>query len=53
MTDPVTRLVEWYNSLPHTSLRDGIEIPAEAYVRKQAPEGTTDEEMGDELHARS
>ena len=37
MTDPVKRLVEWYNNLPHTSLKDGEETPAEAYVRKQAP----------------
>ena len=43
--DPVARLVDWYNNLPHMSLMDGRETPAEAYVRKQAPKGTTAEEM--------
>ena len=46
MTDPVARLVDWYNSLPHMSLMDGRETPAEAYVRKQAPKDITTEEMG-------
>ena len=45
MADPVARLVDWYNNLPHMSLMDGRETPAEAYVRKQAPKGTTAEEM--------
>lgn len=45
MTDPVTRLVEWYNNLPHMSLKDRKETPAEAYVRKQAPEDATAKEM--------
>ena len=48
-TDPMTRLVDWYNNLPHMSLKDGKETPAEAYVRKQAPKDITAEEM--ESHA--
>ena len=36
VTDPMARLVDWYNDLPHMSLMDGRETPAEAYVRKQA-----------------
>ncbi|MDE0265737.1 MAG: DDE-type integrase/transposase/recombinase [Thaumarchaeota archaeon] len=40
-TDPVTRLVGGYNNLPHMSLKDGRETPAEAYVRKQAPKDIT------------
>ena len=43
--DPVSRLVEWHNTLEHMSLEDGIETPAEAYERKQAPEGISDKEM--------
>ena len=53
MTDPVARLVDWYNSLPHMSLMDGKETPAEAYVRKQAPKDITTEEMGENLHAKA
>ena len=30
MTDPMTRLVDWHNNLPHMSLMDGKETPAEA-----------------------
>ena len=52
MADPVARLVDWYNSLPHMSLMDGKETPAEAYVRKQAPKDTTAEEMEGDLHAK-
>ncbi len=52
MTDPVARLVDWYNSLPHMSLMDCKETPAEAYVRKQAPKDITAEEMGEDLHAK-
>ena len=32
-TDPVTRLVEWYNNLEHMALKDEIETPAQAFVR--------------------
>lgn len=53
MTDPVTRLVEWYNNLPHMSLMDGRETPAEAYRRKQAPKDITTEEMEEDLHAKA
>ena len=53
MTDPVTRLVEWYNDLPHMSLMDGRETPTEAYARKQAPKDITTEEMGEDLHAKA
>ncbi len=51
-TDPVTRLVNWHNNLPHMSLRDGRETPAEAYVRKQAPKDITTEEMERDTHAK-
>ena len=27
MTDPVSRLVDWHNNLPHMSLKDGRETP--------------------------
>ena len=53
ITDPVSRLVEWYNNLPHMSLKDGKETPAKAYVRKQAPLGTTPEEMNSHAHVKS
>ena len=52
VTGPVARLVDWYNNLPHMSLMDGKETPAEAYVRKQAPKGITTEAMGEDLHAK-
>ena len=52
MTDPVARLVDWYNNLPQMSLMDGKEAPAEAYVRK-APKDITAEEMGKDLHAKA
>ncbi len=52
-TDPVARLVDWYNNTPHMSLMDGKETPAEAYVRKQAPKDITTEEMGEDLHAKA
>ena len=53
MADPVARLVDWYNNLPHMSLMDGRETPAEAYVRKQAPKDITAEEMGVDSRARA
>ena len=53
MTDPVARLVDWYNNLPHMSLMDGRETPAEAYVRKQAPKDITAKEMESDLHAKA
>ena len=53
MADPVARLVDWYNNLPHMSLVDGRETPAEAYVRKQAPKDITTEEMEENLHAKA
>ena len=53
MADPVARLVDWHNSLPHMSLMDGKETPAEAYVRKQAPKDITTEEMEGDLHAKA
>ena len=53
MADPVARLVDWYNNLPHMSLMDGKETPAEAYVRKQAPKDITAEEMEGDLHAKA
>ena len=38
--DPVERFVEWYNGKPHRSLDwDNSETPAQAFVRKAAPEG--------------
>ena len=37
--DPVTRLVRWYNEeREHMSLKDGMETPAEAYLRKMPTE---------------
>ena len=53
VADPVARLVDWYNDLPHMSLLDGRETPAEACVRKQAPKDTTAEERGEDLHAKA
>ena len=53
ITEPMSRLVKWYNNLPHMSLKDGKETPAEAYMRKQAPEGITTEEMESHAHAKS
>lgn len=53
MTDPVARLVDWYNNLPHMSLKDGMETPAEAYLRKRAPKDITAEEMEGDLHAKA
>ncbi|MDE0090067.1 MAG: DDE-type integrase/transposase/recombinase [Thaumarchaeota archaeon] len=52
-TDPMTRLVDWHNNLPHMSLKDGRETPAEAYVRKQAPKDITTEEMESDVHAKA
>ena len=52
MRDPVTRLVDWYNNLPHMSLKDGKETPAEAYMRKQAPKDATEEDVEGGLHAK-
>ena len=52
-TDPITRLVDWHNNLPHMSLKDGRETPAEAYVRKQAPKDITTEEMESDVHAKA
>lgn len=51
MTDPVTRLVEWYNNRIHMSLKDQRETPAQAYVRKQPPEDITVEGLKEDLHA--
>ena len=51
--DPISRLVYWYNNLPHMSLKDGIETPAEAYIRKQAPKDITPEDMRGELHEKA
>ena len=53
MADPMARLVDWYNDLPHMSLMDGKGTSAEAYVRKQAPKDTTAEEMGEDLHSKA
>ena len=53
IADLVARLVGWHNNLPHMSLMDGKETPAEAYVRKQAPKDTTTEEIGENLHAKA
>lgn len=44
-TDPLTRLVEWYNNLEHMSLKDMTETPTQAYIRKQPPKGTSAEEI--------
>ena len=46
VADPVERLADWYDNLPHMSLKNGKEMSAEAYVCKQAPEGTAEKEMG-------
>ena len=51
--DPISRLVDWYNNLPHTSLKDGIETPAGAYARKQAPKDITPEDMRGNLHEKA
>ena len=48
----MARLVDWYNNLPHMSLKDSKETPAEAHIRKQAPEGTTEKEVEGDLHAK-
>ena len=53
MADPVARLVDWYNNLPHMSPMDGKETPAEAYMRKQAPKDITAEETEGDLHAKA
>ena len=53
MTDPISRLVDWYNNLEHMSLKDGVETPAQAYVRKQPPKDITAEAMGEDVHAKS
>ncbi len=52
-TDPIMRLVDWYNNMPHKSLMDGMETPAKAYVRKQTPKDITTEEMESDAHAKS
>ena len=52
MMDPVSRLVEWYNNLEHMSLKDELETPAEAYIRKQPPKDITTEEMEVDVHAK-
>ena len=51
-TDPVTRLVEWYNNLEHMALKDEIETPTQAFVRKQAPKGISEEAMREDIHAK-
>ena len=48
-TDPITRLVNWYNNLEHMSLKDEIETPTQAYERKQPPKGISDEDMGADI----
>ncbi|MCY4492132.1 MAG: hypothetical protein OXC46_11830 [Thaumarchaeota archaeon] len=52
-TDPITRLVEWYNNLEHMALEDDIETPAQTFVRKQPPKGISDEGMRADIHAKS
>ena len=51
--DPMSRLVDWYNNLEHTSLKDEMETPAQAYVRKQAPKDITVQEMEEDIHESS
>ena len=51
MTNSVSRLVNWYNNLEHMSLKDTIETPAQAYVRKRPPQDITTEEMNEDIHA--
>ncbi len=53
ITDPITRLVNWYNNLPHMSLKDGKETPIEAYKRKQAPKDITAKEMESHAYVKS
>lgn len=43
MMATVTVMAEWYNHLPHTSLKEDRGTPAEAYLRKQAPKDTAKE----------
>lgn len=50
MTDPISRLVDWYNNLEHMSLKDGMETPAQAFIRKQPPLDVTPEEMEADAH---
>ena len=40
-------------NLPHMSLKDGEETPAEAFIRKMPKEETViDEQSGEEYHVR-
>ena len=48
--DPVSRLVDWYNNLEHTSLKDETETPVQAYLRKMPPKDITIEEMKEDIH---
>ena len=56
-TDPVTRLVRWYNhDRTHMSLGDGTETPAQAFARKMPPPDAvrvTDGQTGEEYHVRT
>ena len=51
--DPVARPVGRHGHLPHAPPKGGAEAPAEAHLRRQAPKGTTAEEIGRGLHARA
>ena len=53
ITDPISRLVEWYNNLEHMSLKDELETPAEAYIRKQPPKDISDKDMEAQTHVIS
>ena len=40
-------------NLPHMSLKDGEEVPAEVFIRKMPKEETViDEQSGEEYHVR-
>ncbi len=41
MMDLISRLVDWYNNLEHMSIKDEIETPEQAYMRKQPPPNIT------------
>ena len=56
---PIPRLVDWYSGPEHASFKDGwgfsrrhtgAGIRAQAYGRRQSPQDTTTEEMGENIH---
>ena len=50
--EDIHELVQWYNEIrPHMSLDlDGLETPAQAYIRKMPPEGVVRDEQSGEVY---